>query len=296
MVQSHSKTPQIWFLAAVALLVVFVLGFVVRVAAKGQLGELAQFLIDRREGAGQTQPDRGATCLYDLDGQTLVVQRKAHGETETHRLELADRPLSAHFAGQQALVETARSADTYNCINAEFLSHAISGDPADPIRVVLLSSTGRNAAIVVQGDAGEQVEVFSFKANPGESTWNANLKPIQQDPDQAQPILAQLVGESLLVAVQVGDEVEIHTYNFRASHKKRPWNEFSLEQTPLRLSGLRGAPVFSDRGKKVALTTTEPVGTVHYSFEFTCQQNPKPNDPKAKPCVWQREVSPAQVQ
>ncbi|MFH0831103.1 MAG: hypothetical protein V1895_03525, partial [Parcubacteria group bacterium] len=172
------------------------------VIASGQGDELVQFLIDRRESAGQTQPDRGAVCRYNLDGDVLVIARKAHGKTTQQRRPLADHLVEPFFAGQQALIETATTADTYNCANAEFASHPLAGvvpaDHANPINRVLFSSTGRSVAITLNQEGRERaLEVYSYKTNPGESCWNKNFGPLV-----GEVVFRRLVGESLVIVLK----------------------------------------------------------------------------------------------
>lgn len=278
-----------------AALVLFAAGFVVRVSAKGQLDELAQFLIDRREGAGQTQPDRGATCTYDLRDNTLLIERKAHGQTTSHELTLADTLVEPHFAGQQALIETATTADTYNCINGEFESHTLAADKGNPIGRVLFSGTGRTVAITLRRNNQERgAEIFAYKANPGDSIWNDHFGPGGDAPAgiQGHVIKARLVGESLVVVFSHFKEVQIHTYNFRAGHKKTPWNEFSQKQIPFTVVGeIVGGVAMPNRGKQAEIRVRDAGKETTYSFDFTCTQNPGDaanakveND---KPCIWQ---------
>jgi len=263
------------------------------VYAHGQLDQLSEFLIDRREGAGQTQPDRGAECTYDLRDNSLVVSRKAHGQTVSESHALTDTLVEPHFVGQQALIETASTADTYNCINGEFLSHKLSADKGNPIGRVLFSGTGRTLAITLLRSGQERtVELFAFKTNPGDSIWNDHFGPGGDAPAgiQGRVIKARLVGESLVVVMQKSNEVEVHTYNFRGGHKKTPWNEFNQKQLPFAVAGeIVGGVRMPNRGKQAELSVRDQGKTTTYSFDFTCKQDPTgelegKND---KPCIWQ---------
>jgi len=263
----------------------FVLWFVGFAYANGQLDELSQFLIDRREGAGQTQPDRGATCLYDVQKTALLVTRKAHGQTTTEPHQLSDTLVEPHFAGQQALIETATTADTYNCINGEFLSHALAADRGEPIGRVLFSGTGRTlAATLLIGGREQAVEVFSFKANPGDSKWNDTFTPVR-----GKILDIKLVGESLVIATPGISGTAIHTYNFRSGHKTMPYNEFSLEAKPFSPPGqFVGELRMLNRGKQVELDARTDGKTTTYAFDFTCRQDPKSTiENNDKPCAWQ---------
>lgn len=280
------------FYLALLLVLVGALSWGAYIVLSGQSDDLTGFLVDRRESAGQSQPDRGATCQYNLDGaSTLVVERKAHGKLIEHRLVLADTLVEPYFGGQQALIETASTADTYNCTNGEFISHqlnhVVKADLGDPIGRVLFSSTGRSVVITLNREGKERgVELYTFKTNPGDSEWNPEFGPLT-----GEITYKRLVGESLVVIVASGNGPRVHTYNFRSSHAKRPWNEFDLEQRPFSPQGeLVGSPRFENRGKLVQIDVREGDKTQAYQFDFTCRQRTAEGEPNEKPCVWSAVV------
>ena len=291
---SQKRTVSRGALIAGAALVLLIALFVWRSAVTGRLADLAEFLVDRREGAGQTQPDRGAVCLYDLihadDGSDqLRVDRKAHGQWAELSFDLTDDLVEPHFAGQQALIETATSADTFNCITAEFESHELDADTGNPIARVLFSETGRNLALIQNKEEQEaRVEVFSFSATPGKSQWNRDIDPLSG------PVLyRKIAGESLIIVLESESGPIVHTYNYRASHKNQPWNEFDPESRPFVPPGtLTAEPRFEDRGKSVVFEATTAEGqSLTYSFDFTCRQRvegeaAEDQPPNDKPCTW----------
>ena len=239
--------------------------------AQGRVTDFQEFLLDRREGLGQTTPDRGARCSYSLGERSLQVTRKAHGQLEERIIDLPEKVIEGFFGGQEALIETRSTAETYNCTNGEYLSHTLAVDPEDPIARVLFSTSGRNVAIVLNGPAGESgVEVFKFKVDLGESRWNDKFG--SPELGLVGPVVfARLVGESLLVALESDDQVALHTYNFRSSKKTDPWNT-SQENRPFIFKGVwSGETEFLERGKRVR------VGKLEY--DFTC---------KLETCGWKK--------
>jgi hypothetical protein len=280
---------QKWFTSYILLLVLVGLSFGVFLHAESRGADFMQFLIDRREGAGQTQPDRGAECKYHLTDTALIVDRKAHGQKTEHTITLTDVLLEGHFGGQEALIETASSVDTYNCTNAEFLSHAIKGDASNPVGRVFFSSSGRNVAITLLRDGKERaVEVFKFRVDTGDSVWNEKFGPEEKGLEGAIEAMA-MTGESLVVVLRDKKSL-VHSYNYRASHKESPWNGHSAEHAAFAVDTLNEPPVIIDRGKRATLTATIASKKSIFEYDFTCKRKtPEGATTNPKPCVWKEQ-------
>jgi len=258
--------------------------------AQGRGLDFQEFLLNRREGLGQTTPDRSARCQYALAEKTLNVTRVAHGQTEQHSIELPGASVEGFFGGQQALIETTSTAETYDCTNGEHLSHPLDADSGNPISRVLFSTSGRNVALVLNVDTHEgSVEVLKFKVDAGQASWNEHFGDGEHGL-RGSVKFARLVGESLLVVLDHGKKVELHTYNFRAGQKANPWNANSRDAAAhgsLVAAGLVGAPEFLERGKQVDATVRVSKGTRSYSYDFTCKlQTPAGASENPKPCGW----------
>lgn len=267
-------------------------GFGLFLSAQGRTDDFVEFLLDRREGLGQTTPDRGADCTYQLDSdepRSVHITRKAHGQTAEHDVELADEAVEGFFGGQEALIETRTTAETYNCTNGEHLSHPLDADEGNPISRVLFSTSGRNVAIVLnRGGVESGIETLKFKVDPGQSVWNEHLGADGEGLD-GKVTFARLVGESLLVVVANGSKLDLHTYNFRAGHKANPWNGQDPDKhKPHTVSGkLDGQPEFVERGKKAEVRVRSGSATKTYTYDFTCKLLvPEGETVNPKPCEW----------
>ena len=253
-------------------------------AANNLAPDFWQFILDRREGAGQTAPDKNALCEYSIvGGQSVHVRRKAHGHYAEHDLELSAPLVGEHYGQQQALFETEAGADTYNCINGEFLVHELSDPADDPISEAYFSVSGRNLAIrTQQADGTQGVEVFSYKTNEGESVWNSGFGSEEQGlVGDVQQVAME--GESLVVVLAASGGAEVHTYNYRRSHNDKPWNEQTEDAASLKVDAIIGAPQMLDRGRSTEIVTREAGKEVVRSFRFTCKRNPeKPEET----CAW----------
>jgi len=270
-------------------------GFGLFLNAQGRTDDFVEFLLDRREGLGQTTPDRGADCTYQLDSdapRTVHVTRKAHGQTVEHDVELADDVVEGFFGGQEALIETRTTAETYNCTNGEHLSHELDADEGNPISRVLFSTSGRNVAVVLnRGGKESAVETLKFKVDAGQSAWNERLGA-DGEGLEGKVTFARLVGESLLVVLDAGNgKLDLHTYNFRSSHKASPWNGNGQDpdkRKPFSVSGkLEGQPDFVERGKKTEVRVRSGSATKAYTYDFTCKLLPPEGETvNPKPCEW----------
>jgi hypothetical protein len=271
------------------LLLVAVSGFGIALATQDRLSDFKEFLLDRREGLGQTQPDRSATCVYHLEGdQTLHVTRKAHAQTVRHAITLADTIVEPFFAGQEAAIETASTLDTYNCTNGEYLSHKINGDKGNPVARVFFSTSGRNLTVTINKEKKiGAVEVFKFKVDLGKSIWNEGFGPKKLGLEARVDQVA-MVGESLVVVSNQDGRSRIHTYNFRSSHKENPWNPHSKDQAPLVFTGkLVGEPKFTNRGRVVELRERSGAKETTWQYDFTCKlKAPEGQSENPKPCAW----------
>jgi hypothetical protein len=263
-------------------------GFGLFLSAQGRTDDFVEFLLDRREGLGQTTPDRGADCTYQLGESSVRVTRKAHGQTTELDVQFDTPVVEGFFGGQEALIETRTTAETYNCTNGEHLTHDISADPGNPISRVLFSTSGRNVAIVLNRGGESGLETFKFKVDPGESAWNERFGADEKGL-KGQVTYARLAGESLLAAVFSGGKLELHTYNFRSSHKANPWNgQDQDDRKPLVVSGkLIGQPEFLERGKRAEVRVRSGTATKTYTYDFTCKLQPPAGETvNPKPCEW----------
>ncbi len=282
------KTPR--DRTTVALLCVLgaiVLGFAVCLIATGRVGDFGQFILDRREGAGQTTPDTIATCSYQIIGaRELQVERKAHGQKNTETHALADTFVEAFYGTEQALFETASTADTYNCINGEYVSQPLIATHGDPISRVLFSASGRNLAIVLNEQGREDgVSVFKFTVDKGQSTWNAGFNDGKGINGPVRSVT--LVGESLVVVLEVEGQSEIHTYNFRRSHLMNPWNEQSTEHQPFIPEGQFSDVTVDENGRVAEISIIGTTSNRQYQFDFTCKLTADPGAVVNKrPCEW----------
>jgi hypothetical protein len=271
------------------LLLVAVSGLGIALATQDRLSDFKEFLLDRREGLGQTQPDRSATCLYNLEAdQTLHITRKAHAQTVKHTITLADTIVEPFFAGQEAAIETTTTLDTYNCTNGEYLSHKINGDKGNPVAGVFFSTSGRNLAVTINKEKKiGAVEVFKFKVDLGKSIWNEGFGPKKAGLQERIDRVA-MVGESLVVVANQDGRTRIHTYNFRSSHKENPWNAHSKGHAPLVFTGqLVDEPKFTNRGRVVELRERSGVKEAIWQYDFTCKlKAPEGQAENPKPCTW----------
>jgi hypothetical protein len=280
---------QKWLSSCILFIALIGLSFGVFLHAESRGADFIQFLIDRREGAGQTQPDRGARCQYQLTENSLLIARKAHGQKTEHTRTLAGTLIEGHFGGQEAVIETSTSVDTYNCTNGEFLSHPIKADSADPVGRVFFSSSGRNVALTLLRDGKERsVEVFKFRVDKGDSVWNEKFGPEGEGLEGNIEALA-MVGESLVVVMRENGSL-IHTYNYRSSHKETPWNGHDAEHDALMVNGINQAPAIVDRGKRATLGATINGRKVTLEYDFTCKlKTPEGATVNPKPCVWKEQ-------
>ncbi|MFO0702724.1 MAG: hypothetical protein U0514_02510 [Candidatus Andersenbacteria bacterium] len=257
--------------------------------AQGRTLDFQQFLLDRREGLGQTTPDRSARCTYHLGERSFSVTRKVHGHLEQHEVALPDARVEGFFGAQQALVETRTTAETYDCVNGEHLSRPLDGDLGDPISRVLFSTSARNVAVVLQHGGRESgVEVLGFKVDAGQAQWDKQFGPGSAGL-HGDVAFARLLGESLLVVLRHGTALELHTYNFRAGQKENPWNAHDpSSHKPFVAHGtLAGEPVFTDRGKGVQVVVRSGGTSTTYTYDYTCKLKAPDGQPdNPKPCAW----------
>lgn len=285
----QDKTPRDrTAIAVVCAIVIGVLGFSAYLVTTNRLADFGQFILDRREGAGQTTPDTGATCSYQIIGEReLHVERKAHGQKNTETHMLADAFKEAFYGAEQALFETTSTADTYNCINGEFLSEELVAQRGDPISRVIFSESGRNVAVVLNREGQEDgVTVFKYKVDKGQSTWNQGLRGA--DGINGPVLDVQLVGESLILVTEIEGRTLVHTYNFRRAHEKNPWNSHSENHDPLEVSGgLATDPLIDERGRAATVTSSDDGRDIVYTYDFSCSLIiPADKTENPKPCEW----------
>lgn len=285
-----------------AILVVAV-GFGWFLVSQARTADFVQFLLDRRQGLGQTTPDRHSRCRYNLGTSGFVVTRTAHGQTITRTINVPGRVVEGFFGGQEALIETPTTAETFNCTNGEHLSHPITaarGDVGDPISRVLFATSGRTLAIVLKRHGREDaIETLNLKVDAGQSVWDQRLGPDATGLD-GHVVAARLVGESLLVVIDVGHgQLALHTYNFRANLKNDPWNTASAKHAPRLVKGaLVTEPSVVQRGKSMSVTVRSGRTRTNYSYDFTCKLPSATTVASAslqvqavqpKPCTWSAE-------
>ncbi len=282
----------------------------------GRVSDFQQFILDRRQAAGQTGPDPAATCQYQEQETKLLITRKSRAKISEHSLDISG-PFTAFFGGQNAAAAGSQNLLIYNCANDELQRRDLK-ERGRKVADIIFSSNGKNMALWGEQKNPQKqyfLEVFSFALDPGMSVWNRGFGSVDRElvdqknnPNNSQPtgfLSAEpiknvlLKGESLFWITQKNDEVSLFTYNYRKSHRDLPFNAWDPDKhLPFVVAGQFSKANYDNLGKKIALTLTGQGGATNYVYDFTCrladrvERNTDKTDTaksqKSKPCRWQK--------
>ncbi len=271
------------------LLMVAIAGsFFVYLTVEGRWSDFQQFILDRREGAGQTQPDKNAECQFNFDIEKQVqVKRKAHGQKEVSTIDLAGTLIKPFIFSNKAVFYTGDYLVTYDCTNDKHVAHDL-GDRKIEITNVQASASGSNiAASGKLSDGKDWVGVYQFSTLNPDSSWNTNFGP-EDAGIEGQLVDMALEGESLVVVFKSTEGLAVHTYNYRRSHAANPWNGHDQEnQSPLLVATAENTELeFTNLGKGLTVTTSGNAGVSKFSYNFNCKLDKDGVEELEKPCEW----------